>query len=126
MIKIEDCKDGFLYRIDARNARVGIYDKEQLGFIISRHKFKDNFLYIEYHWDVGNFKPELKQHGTVVPLEELGPTKLSFPPEMNDEEKLKFLNQQEEKLGPMSDKEVQEYLERMRSYYKDTQGDIYE
>jgi hypothetical protein len=124
MIKIKDCKDGFLYRIDARNARVGIYDKEQLGFIISRHKFKDNFLYVEYHWDVGTIKPELKQHGTAAPIEELGPTKLSFLPEMNDEEKLKFLNQQEEELGPMSEKDFDDYIKRMTNYEKDENNDI--
>jgi hypothetical protein len=98
MIKIEDCKDGFLYIIDARNATIGIYSKEEIGFVISRYKFKSNYLYLEYHWDIGTIKPEETQHGTAKPIKELGPTKLSFLPEMNEQEKLKFLNERTEKL----------------------------
>jgi hypothetical protein len=63
MIKIGDCKDGYLYFIDARNNQIGIYDRGSIGFIISR---------------------------TAVPLKEIG---LVAP--MTDEEKLRYLNEQE-------------------------------
>jgi hypothetical protein len=92
MIKLEDCKDGFLYFIEARNATIGIYDKKELGFIISRHKFKSNFLFIEYHWDIGKIKPDMEYFGTVKPLKELCPTNISF---LSEDEKLKFLNEME-------------------------------
>lgn len=71
MIKIEDCKDGYLYHIKARNARFGIWRKEDLGFVIRREKFKEVYLFTEYHWDVGTIKPELEHFGTVTPLKEI-------------------------------------------------------
>jgi hypothetical protein len=88
MIKMEDCKDGWLYFIEARNAQIGVYSKEELGFIISRTKFSSNFLFTEYHYDIGTVKPEMEQFGTATPLKEI-----ELVPEMDDEEKLKYLNQ---------------------------------
>jgi len=85
-IPLEQCKDGFLYIIDARNSRLGIFKKENNSFIISRFKFKSNFLYEEDHWDTG------EPFGTVKPLKLLGPTQMSFLPTMNQDEQLKFLN----------------------------------
>lgn len=86
-IPLEQCKDGYLYIINARNSKLGIFKKENSSFIISRFKFKSNYLFEEYHWDTG------EPFGTVKPLELLGPATLSFLPEMNEEETLKFLNQ---------------------------------
>ena len=91
MIELEDCEDGHVYLIDARNANIGIFRKKDLGFIISRVKFNDNFLYTEYHWDVGKVRPEDEQYGTVKPLQDIG-----VAPEMNDVETLKFLNDLQE------------------------------
>ncbi|MCK9428906.1 MAG: hypothetical protein M0R17_02700 [Candidatus Omnitrophica bacterium] len=64
-IKLEDCKDGYLYIISARNAHIGIFDAKKFWFIISRHKFTTNFIDYEDHWDLG------PPHGTVKPLKEL-------------------------------------------------------
>jgi len=50
-IKIPDLKHHGLYRIRARNATYGIWLEDEEGFMISRHKFYDNFLFVEYHWD---------------------------------------------------------------------------
>jgi hypothetical protein len=106
MIKKEDCKDGFLYFIDARNTGIGIFSKNALGFIYSRHKFSHNFLDIEYHWDIGDEQPEMRQHGTASPLKEIGPV----PKSINDKKDssvtknignklvLNYLNRQWEKL----------------------------
>ena len=90
MIKMEACKDGYFYYIEARNARFGIYSQKELGFIISRVKGL-NYLFTEYHWDIGTVQPEMAHYGTAKPMKELGPV-----PEMTDEDKLTYLNQQAE------------------------------
>jgi len=110
MIKMEDCKDGFLYFIDARNAIIGIYSKKVLGFVYSRFKFSSNFIDIEYHWDIGNVQPEMRQHGTASPLKEIGPV----PKTINDKKDLSantcnkrvlnYLNRQWKKLKEERDK----------------------
>lgn len=89
-IPIEECKDGWVYYIHARNAKVGIYDKNEKGFTISRHKFSDNYLFVEYHWDTG------EPYGTVKPIKELE----SAPHFSNEAEKLAWLN---EKSGMIKD-----------------------
>ena len=89
MIKMEDCKDGWRYFIKARNAQMGIYSREELGFIISRTDFSSNYLSTEYHYEIGKVKPDMKCYGTAKPLKEIGPV-----PEMNEEDKLKYLNEQ--------------------------------
>lgn len=62
-IKVEDLRDGHLYRISARNANHGIWSSEKGGFYISRYKFGRNYLFIEIHWDLSD------GFGTVKPLE---------------------------------------------------------
>lgn len=81
-IPLKECKDGYLYKIAARNASYGIFNQKDNSFIISRYKFKDNYLFPEYHWDTG------EPYGTVKPLEEMN----KAPEEMTDEEKLNYLN----------------------------------
>lgn len=89
MIEIENCKDGWLYFIEARNAQLGIYNLCKLGFIISRTKFSSNYLFTEYHYNIGKIKPEMGCFGTATPLKEIGPV-----PEMSDKDKLEYLNEQ--------------------------------
>ena len=62
-IPLDKCRNGYLYRIEARNAGVGIYNEKEKSFTINRLK-GDRFLYPEYHWDTG------EPYGTVKPLEE--------------------------------------------------------
>jgi len=62
-IPIDQCKDGYLYEIDARNASIGIYQAAKKTFVISRNKFGENFLCEEDHWDYDN--------GTAKPLKEI-------------------------------------------------------
>jgi len=100
MILIKDCKDGYLYFIVARNSFLGIYDSNQHGFIISRIKgtvvysiderklISNNFLFTEYHWDIGDINPDMKMFGTAKPIEEI-----CKAPLMNDEKKLQYLNE---------------------------------
>jgi len=63
-IKIKDLKDGYLYKIIARNARYGIWKAETQGFIISRIKFGSNYAFEEYHYDCKAFP-------TAQPIEEI-------------------------------------------------------
>ncbi len=51
LIDMEDCKDGWTYKINARNMDIGIWNSEDKYFNISRIKFNDNFIFPEYHWD---------------------------------------------------------------------------
>jgi len=63
-IKMPDLKDGYLYKIIARNASYGIWRADTKGFTISRIKFGDNFAFEEYHYDC-------EAWGTAQPIEEI-------------------------------------------------------
>lgn len=87
-IKIPDCKDGYLYIIRARNATVGIYKESEIAFTINRLKFKDRFLFEEYHWDTFAFSFMGRDiYGTAVPLKEIE----RAPEFKTDEEKMAYL-----------------------------------
>lgn len=87
-IPLETCKNGWVYYIHARNGKVGIFEKKEKGFRISRHKFSSNFLFVEYHWDTGI------PFGTVKPITELE----KAPKFENDDEKLAWLNAKTESI----------------------------
>lgn len=53
-IPIEDCKDGYLYIIGARNSDLGVYVAKDKGFVINRFKINRHFLFVEFHWDTGS------------------------------------------------------------------------
>jgi len=71
---IEKCKHGVLYRLRSRNLSLGVFDKTYGWFIGIREKFYDEFLDVEYHYDIG------PPHGTAKPIEELDviPSKISL------------------------------------------------
>lgn len=62
-ISIENCKNGYLYKIFARNSWLGIWWAKKKGFIILREKMGSTYLFTEYHWDTG------EPFGTVKPIE---------------------------------------------------------
>jgi len=65
-IKITELKDGYSYKIFARNAYVGVWNKSKNGFLISRYKVGSKpYLFYEYHWDWDD------TIGTAKPLEEI-------------------------------------------------------
>jgi hypothetical protein len=64
-IKIDDCKNGYLYSLHSRNLTYGVYNEENKGFIGIREKFEQEYLFTEYHWDTG------PPYGTVKPIKEL-------------------------------------------------------
>lgn len=65
-IPLDKCEHGRLYRIFSRNLSLGVYNADSLGFIGVRHKFGHDYLFTEYHWDLG-----AAQCGTVKPYEAL-------------------------------------------------------
>jgi len=64
-IEIPDLIPGYLYKIHARNARFGIWVPQRFGFLISRMKFRDNYLFEEIHYDASDM------FGTARPLAEV-------------------------------------------------------
>jgi hypothetical protein len=66
-IPLDECKNGYLYRISSRNLAFGVFREEVKGFIGIREKFGELFLFTEFHWDTG------PPFGTVHPKEELEP-----------------------------------------------------
>ena len=68
-IPMDQCRDGWLYSIAARNATLGIYRESELGFEIQRIKLGSVFSFVEHHWDIGTRIPEDAQYGTVKPIE---------------------------------------------------------
>jgi hypothetical protein len=64
-IKLEELEHNHLYRIHARNGRVGVYDENKGEFQLYRTKFHMVYTFGEIHWDLS------KHFGTVKPLEEL-------------------------------------------------------
>lgn len=65
-IKLPDCIVRGVYKISSRNLSYGIFNGKT-GFIGIREKFKERFLFTEYHWDSPSF-------ATVQPLEYLNIT----------------------------------------------------
>jgi len=73
-LKINELKNGYVYKIEARNAFYGVWIESKKAFIISRWKFQRNYLTLEYHWDLNNIV------GTVKPIRILE----KFPFELKD------------------------------------------
>lgn len=69
-IPLPECQERKLYRLFARNIRIGVFHPEQ-GFIGIRTKFGSRFLDSENHWDAPEF-------ATAKPLEVIG----ELPPEI--------------------------------------------
>ena len=87
-IRMKDLKDGYSYKIYARNAYVGVWKEADKGFIISRYKTTlEPSIFIEYHWDIDEF------YGTVKPIELIEKCPFDF----NDKEILDYLDSLEEK-----------------------------
>ena len=89
-IPLDKCKHGYLYIIDARNSHIGIYNKYSKGFIILRTKFNHEYLFTEYHWDIGG---EMKDFGTVKPIEIIEKTNFRITKLFNDFKSERPLNE---------------------------------
>jgi hypothetical protein len=73
-IPLEQCKDGWLYHIAARNSSLGIYRADKQYFEIRRQKGNEVYKFSgEYHWDWqgGEMWFGNKWLGTSKPLQEI-------------------------------------------------------
>ena len=102
-LKIPELKDGYTYKINARNASFGIWRKSKNSFIISRWKFGANYIFEEYHYDTG------APFGTVNPLEEI--EKSPFVPE-KDTERIFTSKDGREYFHIEKENEILKYLNR--------------
>lgn len=90
-LKMEHLKDGYCYKIYARNAYVGVWKEKQKAFMISRYKVGGNpYLFDEYHWDTND--EENFPFGTVKPLELIEQFPFELKENYNDTEEQKILN----------------------------------
>lgn len=65
-IPLDQCIDRGVYRINSRNLSAGVYRAAVRGFIGIRLKFRDRYLFTEYHHDTG------APYGTVWPEAQIG------------------------------------------------------
>lgn len=96
-LKIDQLKDGYLYEIMARNADYGIWLSDIAGFMISRNKFGDNFVFVEHHWDN-------KEYPTARPIKEIEKSPFDVDDLINSEisqRLLEYLNNVKEKYERM-------------------------
>jgi hypothetical protein len=100
MIPIQQCKHGYLYRVDARGFRLGVFVAlpDAPGFVGIRNKFGLRFLDYEHHYDAH------EHYGTAAPTEELGECPLEVlvkqtPDEPQYTTLFVWLNEQESLLG---------------------------
>ena len=102
-IKADDLKNGYLYRISARHGQYGIWFDNEGEFILSRHKFGENFLFGEIHWDLSD------NHGTAKAFTEIEKTPYTTEDmektyKNNKSDMLRYLNEYEDALTELEDK----------------------
>jgi hypothetical protein len=76
-LPIQDCKHGYLYEIDSRNLRLGVYNENTKSFYGIRYKFGDRFIDDEFHWDLN------EPYGTCKPIRELEVCPIEFTGELS-------------------------------------------
>ena len=94
---MEQCKDGWLYHIAARNASLGIYRADKQYFEIRREKLGRIYRFCgEYHWDWKNGETLFgkKMLGTAKPIEEIE----QAPVFISEEEFIAYMEQRFEQL----------------------------
>lgn len=64
-IPLENMEQGRLYRVNARNGSLGVWNAKANGIILIREKFGREYLDTELHYDFDT------NHGTAIPLEPL-------------------------------------------------------
>ena len=64
-IPLSECESGFLYRVYARNFKLGVFCAKNGEFYGIREKFGKLYVFCEQSWDKG------PPFGTVLPLEKL-------------------------------------------------------
>jgi hypothetical protein len=87
-ILLNECRNGWVYRLSSRNIGFGVFVQASNGFIGIREKFKHKYLFTEYHRDTG------APFGTVRPKEELEPA----PPGLVLEEHGPLINDKNKRI----------------------------
>jgi len=105
MIPLDKCKQGWLYIIKARNASIGIFRERTSDFVISRTKFKDNYLFEEIHYEAD------ASFGTVIPLKEVE----EAPFHTTAEARLAYLNQRATELADQIKQAQNEWWEKRKA-----------
>lgn len=77
-IKLEACEHRKLYRLLARNIRLGVWDGDRQEFVGIRTKFGRRFLDSENHWEAPHF-------ATACPMEVLGELPVEVLLDIRDE-----------------------------------------
>lgn len=72
-INISKLKDRYLYKIDARRSKLGIWIEEMGSFLISRFMTNNNLLFDEIHFDLSD------GFGTAWPMEEIEKVPVNVP-----------------------------------------------
>jgi hypothetical protein len=75
-LTLQECKHGYLYEIECRNLRIGVYNENTKSFYGIRTKFSSRFIDDEYHWDLGS------PYGTCKPVKELEVCPIPFEGEI--------------------------------------------
>jgi hypothetical protein len=99
-LTIDSIIPGMAYALWARNAYVGIWVSDKQGFLISRYKMRPNpFLFVEYHWDIG------EPFGTAKPLRPLEkcplPSWSDYPKDEINAELCDWLDELEKQNPPL-------------------------
>ena len=110
---MEDLKNGYTYKILARNASYGIWREADKAFVISRFKFTMNYVFEEYHWDAST------AFGTAQPVEEKEKSPFDSEEVINEPEVLVYLNNLTIKLGAVTG----EYVMALIKENQNGQGD---
>jgi len=106
-LPMDEMKEGYLYKVNCRNADYGIWRASENSFVIRRTKFHSTYTFEEYHYDTG------PPYGTARPLKvlELSPFK--------DEDYKHVVVEQDgmEYLTLPKEEEILNYLKERGDYY---------
>lgn len=91
-LRMEQCRDGYCYLLDSRNLNLGVYAEKHKAFFGIRHKFGNEFIDNEFHWDTG------APYGTACPIEEICHCPIGTDPS-TAETLLKWLSEKRDSLG---------------------------
>lgn len=99
-INISELKDRYLYKIDARKSKLGIWIEEMGTFLTSRFKTDYNILFDENHFDLSD------GFGTAWPMEEIEKVPVEVPKPF----KYAFNGDSEEYKGKLA--QIKDYLNK--------------
>ncbi len=87
-IPVEECKNGGLYIVDARNFELAIYREADKSFLGIRTKFNDKYIFPEVHWDA------CSTYGTVKPIKFIKMSGIVDLMTIDDKEIFRYLEEQ--------------------------------